>query len=97
MAILCKAAGLPKKALRALWTSLGRREDDPSLELGLIAYDIVAVDRAQTMLRYWDWSLTSSLTPALLRVIGEIGDDIREEYSVAENMAARTFTKEFGG
>lgn len=97
VAILCKAVGLSKKALRALWASLGRREDDPSLEFGLIAYDVVAVDRAQTMLRYWDWSLTSSLTPALLRVIGEIGDDIREEYSVAENMAGGTFTKEFGG
>jgi uncharacterized protein (DUF2336 family) len=96
LAMLCKSVGLSKKALRALWTGLGRREDDPALERSLIAYDIAAVDRAQTMLRYWDWSLTSSLTPALLRAIGEQAEDIREEYSIPKNMPDRTFTKEFG-
>ncbi|HEY9233800.1 MULTISPECIES: DUF2336 domain-containing protein [Phenylobacterium] len=95
--ILCKAVGLPKKALRTLWEGLGRGADERGLEQGLVAYDVVSVDRAQTMLRYWDWSMTSSLTPALLRAIGELGDDVREEYSVAKNTPNGAFTKAFGG
>lgn len=97
LAMFCKAVGLSKKALRALWAGLGREEGELALERGLIAYDVAAVDRAQTMLRYWDWSLTSSLTPALLRAIGEQGEDIRAEYSVPKNMPDRAFTKEFTG
>ena len=60
LAILCKATGLPKTALRALWRGLRRRETDssgalwPTLERVLITYDMIAVDRAQTVLRYWN-------------------------------------------
>jgi uncharacterized protein (DUF2336 family) len=80
LAILCKATGLPKSALRALWRGLRRAETDASgapnraLERVLITYDMIAVDRAQTVLRYWNWSLSSALTPALIKAIRE-GDD----------------------
>jgi uncharacterized protein (DUF2336 family) len=82
IAILCKATGLPKSGLRSLWRGLKRRETDsagglwPAFEKVLITYDMIAVDRAQTVLRYWNWSLSSALTPALVRAIreGEEGD-----------------------
>ena len=77
LAMLCKATGLPKACLRALWRGLRRRETDssnalwPAFERVLITYDMIAVDRAQTVLRYWNWSLSSALTPALLQAIRE--------------------------
>ncbi len=87
IAILCKATGLPKASLRALWRGLGRPEraedgsPEPALERVLLIYDMTAVDRAQTVLRYWNWSLTSALTPALLKVIREGGEELIDEYS----------------
>ena len=51
LAILCKATGLPRTALRTLWRGLGRRETDasgaiwPSFERVMITYDTIAVDR----------------------------------------------------
>jgi len=79
IAVLCKATGLPKSAVRALWRGFGRPETDsagnllPALGRVLITYDMIAVDRAQTVLRYWNWSLSSALTPALVQAI-EAGD-----------------------
>jgi uncharacterized protein (DUF2336 family) len=67
LAVLCKATGLPKSALRQLWRGLRRPELDaegrtlPGLERVLWAYDAIAVDRAQTVLRYWNWALSSAL------------------------------------
>lgn len=93
LAILCKATGLPKSALRSLWRGLKRRDTDssgaiwPAFERVLITYDMIAVDRAQTVLRYWNWALTSALTPALLRAIRE-GEDIQlDEYSTPQRAA----------
>ncbi|MBE7219229.1 MAG: DUF2336 domain-containing protein [Caulobacteraceae bacterium] len=81
MAILCKATGLPRAALVALWRGLRRAEagpdgaPSPALCNALETYDVMAVDRAQTVLRYWNWSLSSALTPALLRALRH-GDDL---------------------
>lgn len=80
LAILCKATGLPRQALRDLWTGLRRRDTapdggvDPALERALICYDSIAVDRAQTVLRYWNWALSSALTPQLIEAIRQ-GDE----------------------
>jgi len=52
IALLCKAAGLPKATIRALWRGLRRPEVDdtghlaPGLERVVIAFDMMAVDRA---------------------------------------------------
>ncbi|HEY9218693.1 MAG TPA: DUF2336 domain-containing protein [Phenylobacterium sp.] len=102
LAILCKATGLPKAALRALWRGLRRPETDaagqvlPTLERVLIAYDMIAVDRAQTVLRYWNWSLSSALTPALLKAIEEGDAEAVDEYSVPQRTAMLALSKEFG-
>jgi uncharacterized protein (DUF2336 family) len=100
LAVLCKATGLPRAALRALWRGLGRPELDasgapePALMRVVGIYDMLAVDRAQTVLRYWNWSLTSGLTPALLRAIRE-GDEFgADEYSVPQRAALLVLSKE---
>ena len=102
LAILCKATGLPKSAIRALWRGLKREETEPdgspsrALERAILVYDMIAVDRAQTVLRYWNWSLTSALTPALLRAIRDGDEDGFDEYSAPQKAAMLAFSKDFG-
>ena len=72
LAVLCKATGLKRPALLSLWRGMRRPEATssgetaPALERTTEIYDMMAVDRAQTVLRYWNWSLSSALTPALV-------------------------------
>jgi hypothetical protein len=40
-----------------------------SLERVLVTFDMIAVDRAQRCCGYWNWALSSALTPALLQAI----------------------------
>lgn len=102
LAILCKATGLPKAAVRALWRGLRRPETDaagnlaPALERVLIIHDMIAVDRAQTVLRYWNWSLSSALTPALLKAIEEGDEEAIDEYSTPQRTAMLALSTEFG-
>lgn len=93
LAVLCKATGLPRAAIRALWRGLRRPEVD---EAGAVAaplarvletYDVMAVDRAQTVLRYWNWALTSALTPALVRAIREGDASGLDPYSAPQRAA----------
>jgi uncharacterized protein (DUF2336 family) len=101
IAILCKATGLPRTAIRALWRGLGRPETDdggaPSATLQRVTtiFDMVAVDRAQTVLRYWNWSLSSALTPALLKAIREGDEDAFDEYSVPQRTAMLALARDF--
>ena len=102
IAILCKATGLPRAAIRALWRGLRRPETDstgvlvPSLERVLAVFDMIAVDRAQTVLRYWNWSLSSALTPALLKAIREGDEAAVDEYSVPQRSAMLALSRDFG-
>ena len=102
LAILCKATGLPRAALRALWRGLRRPETDETgamnaaLERTLLIYDMLAVDRAQTVLRYWNWSLSSALTPELLKAIRDGDEGSIDEYSLPQRAAMLAFGKEFG-
>ena len=97
LAVLCKATGLSKRALRALWKGLRRplRGPDglthPQLAEVILAYDLLAVDRAQTVLRYWNWSLSSALTHVMLRALSR-GDEIDlEGLSVPQRAAMLAF------
>lgn len=93
LAILCKATGLPRVNVNKLWRALRRPEADaagrpsPLLERVLQTYDMIAVDRAQTVLRYWNWSLSSALTPALVQAIREGDEQALDEYSVPQRAA----------
>jgi uncharacterized protein (DUF2336 family) len=100
LAVLCKATGLPRTALRQLWRALGRPEttDDgelsPQLQHVISAFDMVAVDRAQTVLRYWNWSLSSAMTPALIKAIREEDSAALDEFSVPQRSAMLAFGSE---
>jgi len=102
LAIICKATGLKRNYIDLLWHALKRpmtNEDGaiaPALERVHLIYDMLAVDRAQTVLRYWNWSLSSAMTPALIRAIREGDDAALDEYSVPQRTAMLTLGKEFG-
>lgn len=102
IAILCKATGLSKGDLGRLWRSLKRPETtadgavDPVWERVQVTYDMLAVDRAQTVLRYWNWSLSSALTPALLRAIRDGEEDLLDDYSAPEKAAMLALAENFG-
>jgi len=102
IAIICKATGLPRSAILALWRGLRRPETDASGEMlaalanTLLIYDLMAVDRAQTVLRYWNWSLTSALTPALISAIQEGDGDALDEYSEPQRAAMLALAGDFG-
>jgi uncharacterized protein (DUF2336 family) len=102
VAILCKATGLAKGDLASLWKSMRRPETapdgsiDPAWERVQIIYDMLAVDRAQTVLRYWNWSLSSALTPALLRAIRDGEEEMLDDYSAPERAAMLALAENFG-
>ena len=102
LAILCKATGLTKSNLTGLWRSMRRSEQaadgspDPTWERVQITYDMLAVDRAQTVLRYWNWSLSSALTPALLRAIRDGEEEGLDDYSPPERAAMLALAENFG-
>ncbi|MFT4076506.1 MAG: DUF2336 domain-containing protein [Asticcacaulis sp.] len=103
LAVLCKATGLSKKALRAFWKALRRplRTPEglmhPHLAEVLVTYDILAVDRAQTVLRYWNWALSSALTHVMLRAISS-GEDIDlDSLSVPQRAAMLAFAQDLKG
>ncbi len=93
LAVLCKATGLPRSSLRTLWRALRRPELTesgeyaPRLARVIEVFDMVAVDRAQTVLRYWNWSLSSAMTPALLKAIRDDDDAALDEFSIPQRTA----------
>jgi uncharacterized protein (DUF2336 family) len=102
VAILCKATGLDREYLTALWRSMKRPETlpdgsvHPTWERVQVTFEMLAVDRAQTVLRYWNWSLTSAMTPALLKAIREGDTDELDEYSIPERAAMMALAQDFG-
>jgi uncharacterized protein (DUF2336 family) len=102
LAILCKATGLGRSELLSLWRSMRRPEVqadgsvDPVWERVQITYEMLAVDRAQTVLRYWNWSLSSALTPALLRAIRDGEEEALDDYSAPERAAMLALAENFG-
>jgi uncharacterized protein (DUF2336 family) len=101
LAILCKATGLPKSSLRGLWRALRRPETaaetdepHPALTHVLTTYDMLAVDRAQTVLRYWNWSLSSAMTPQLMEAIRNEDQAAYMEMSVPERAAMLAFSRD---
>lgn len=65
VAVLCKATGLKRAFFRAMWVSLGRSSprEDGRLERVAEIYETLAVAKAQTVLRYWDWRLSAAYNP----------------------------------
>ncbi len=100
LAVLCKATGLQKRSLTALWHALRRPikgpdgEMHPHLAEVMLAYDMLATDRAQTVLRYWNWSLSSALTHVMLRAISSGEGLDMEALSVPQRAAMLAFSQD---
>lgn len=97
LAILCKAPGLKRDNVAKLWRALRRPEFmedgtvNPDLSNVIRVYDAISTDKAQTVLRYWNWSLTSSLTPDVLQYIKRGVIPKEEDFGAAAITAALVF------
>jgi len=97
IAILCKAPGLKRAYVEKLWRALRRPVHDiegnthPELAAVIQTYDVISTDKAQTVLRYWNWSLTSSLNADVLRHIKDGVIPREEDYGAAAITAALVF------
>ncbi len=97
IAILCKAPGLKREYVEKLWRALKRPVHDvngdihPELARVFQTYDVISTDKAQTVLRYWNWSLTASLNADVLRHIKDGVIPREEEYGAAAITAALVF------
>ena len=98
IAILCKAPGLKREYIEKIWRALKRpvHEIDetihPSLARVYETYDVISTDKAQTVLRYWNWSLTASLNADVLRYIKNGVIPREEEFGAAAITAALVFS-----
>ena len=101
LAILMKAPGLKRDHLIAFWRALGRPVHTeeageqlyhPDLQRVINTYDAVSTDKAQTILRYWNWSLTSALSADILRHIKNGVIPREEDYGAAAITASLVFT-----
>ncbi len=66
IAVLCKATGLKRAYLVKLWQALKRPagtadQPDAQLTATIRCYDSLSSGKAQTVLRYWNWALSSEL------------------------------------
>jgi uncharacterized protein (DUF2336 family) len=90
--VFCKAVGLKRPLMIALWRALGRPSGDPDSTdnpLGRTTYvfDTLATAKAQTVLRYWNWSFTADAVN-----LDQISfDDDVLELSLARRNAALLF------
>lgn len=97
IAILCKAPGLKRQHITKVWKALRRptmNEDGSpheSLAKVISVYDQISTDKAQTVLRYWNWSLTSALNPEVLRMIKDGLIPREETFGSAAVTAALVF------
>lgn len=89
--VLCKATGLRRQYLLMLWRALRRPGGDPAaldnaLGRTVFVYDTLATVKAQTVLRYWNWSFTADAAS-----FADEGDD--ENQSQARRNAILLFQR----
>jgi uncharacterized protein (DUF2336 family) len=94
IAVLCKATGLKRKYLRLLWKGLRRpsgTDEEPieSWTRAVYTFDTMSTNKAQTVLRYWNWALTSAMSPTLAAKLEEGDDELT--YSVAARSSHLVF------
>lgn len=99
LAVLCKATGLKRPYLTLLWKALRRPQElsagEPHPQFAYVkeTYELLAVAKAQTTLRYWNWSLSSAYSPAMTENAAEDGtlSDIDQAYSASQRTARLVF------
>lgn len=98
LAIFCKAPGLRREHLEMLWLGLGRYTQtaegtiDPDYNRVVESFDLISTDKAQTVLKYWNWSLTASLGPEVLEYIKNGVIPREEDFGAAAITAALVFS-----
>ncbi len=92
IAVLCKSVGLKREGMAKLWRALRRpnEEGDENWANALETYDSLSNEKSQTVLRYWNWSLTSAFSPTLADAYETEADDI-DAYSAAQKSARLVF------
>jgi uncharacterized protein (DUF2336 family) len=93
--VFCKAVGLKRPLMIALWRALRRPTGDPdstgnSLGRAVYVFDTLATAKAQTVLRYWNWSFTADAAGIEQ---ASYGNDEVLELSLARRNAALLFTR----
>lgn len=96
LAVLCKATGLKRPALESLWRGLKREGGDianPSPQFARVVetYDVLSNEKAQSVLRYWNWSLSSALSPNLIASIRGGAEPDEDEFGLPGRTAALVF------
>lgn len=99
IAVLCKGTGVNRDFLPVLWAGLKRPlqteegEIDPQFAKVSEIFEIMTVAKAQTTLRYWNWSLSSAFSPnALASAI----DDVPANEEASFSSPQRTVRLVFG-
>ncbi len=101
LAVLCKATGLKRHAIEELWLALRRplELDDgapnPLFERVKETYEILSVAKAQTTLRYWNWSLTAAFSHSQAVNSGVDEDEANDDnaFSTSRRTARLVFGK----
>ncbi len=99
LSVLCKATGVKRDFLPVLWVALRKPLE---LEEGVIhpqfkhvsdVYEILSVAKAQTILRYWNWALSSAYSPGAVQSGAGIPVAANEEaeFSAAQRTARLVF------
>lgn len=60
LGVFAKATGLSRRHLNYLRLGAGHADGSPAARQAELVFDILSVNKAQTVLRYWDWSLRRS-------------------------------------
>lgn len=94
LGVLCKSVGLKRPMLLALWRALRRpmgdaESTDNPLGRALYSFDTLATAKAQTVLRYWNWSFTAD--SAGIEQLSAESEAV--DLSVARRNAALLFTR----
>lgn len=99
LAVLCKATGVKRDFLPVLWVALKKPLE---LEEGVIhpqfqhvseVYEVLSVAKAQTILRYWNWALSSAYSPGAVQSgpAMPVPANEEEEFSTAQRTARLVF------
>ncbi|MEZ6001485.1 DUF2336 domain-containing protein [Hyphomonas sp.] len=99
LAVLCKATGVKRDFLPVLWVAL---QKELEIEEGVVhpqfkhvseVYELLSVAKAQTILRYWNWALSSAYSPGAVQSGTEMPEAANEEaeFSAAQRTARLVF------
>jgi uncharacterized protein (DUF2336 family) len=94
IAVMCKATGLKRRHFRLLWQGLRRPtgsdgEPAEAYARASYTYDTLSTNKAQTVLRYWNWALTSAMSPTLAAKLDQ--DDDQMAFSVSARSSNLVF------